>query len=348
MNIRKGLISIVVPVYNVEKYLNRCVESLVNQTYKNLEIILIDDGSTDCCSRLCNEWAERDKRIKVVHKENAGLGMARNTGIENASGEYIYFLDSDDYIAYDAMEKCYRLAVREGADMVSFGLFEVRKDGSIDSKTVPTPEKYVFHGSEVQEKFLPDLIGPDFNVGRSSNLWMSACGSFCRLEVIQKAKWRFVSERIIISEDYFSLLRLYQNIGSVAVLPEALYFYCENLSSLTHIYREDRFEKIKYFYNSAIQECDKIGYSDVVKERLAYLYLSNTISALKQIAIANCGGVEKRQRMNQIIKDQDLRNTLAKTNLKKEKVQRKLLFFSIQYRLFFVCRLLIYAKVKKR
>ena len=98
-------VSIVVPVYNVEKYLDRCIESIVNQTYKNLEIILVDDGSTDSCPQMCDEWGLKDSRIKVVHKENAGLGMARNTGIDNALGEYIFFFGSDDYVDVTTVEK---------------------------------------------------------------------------------------------------------------------------------------------------------------------------------------------------------------------------------------------------
>ena len=99
------LISVVLPIYNVEKYLNRCIKSIITQTYKNLEVILVDDGSPDHCPRICDEWAKKDARIKVIHKKNEGLGMARNTGIENATGEYICFVDSDDYIAPDTIEK---------------------------------------------------------------------------------------------------------------------------------------------------------------------------------------------------------------------------------------------------
>ena len=93
------LISIIVPVYKVEKYLDKCVESIVEQTYKNLEIILVDDGSPDNCPAMCDEWAQKDSRIKVIHKENGGLSSARNAGLDACTGEYIYFLDSDDYIA---------------------------------------------------------------------------------------------------------------------------------------------------------------------------------------------------------------------------------------------------------
>ena len=102
------LISVIVPVYNVEKYLDRCVESIVNQTYKKLEIILIDDGSPDNCPKMCDDWAKKDSRIKVIHKENGGVSSARNCGLDEAKGEYISFVDSDDVIHsqfYEIMAK---------------------------------------------------------------------------------------------------------------------------------------------------------------------------------------------------------------------------------------------------
>ena len=101
------LISVIVPVYNVEKYLDRCVESIVNQTYTNLEIILVDDGSPDNCPAMCDAWAERDNRIKVIHKENGGVSSARNIGIKAATGDYISFVDSDDYISALMFETLY-------------------------------------------------------------------------------------------------------------------------------------------------------------------------------------------------------------------------------------------------
>lgn len=98
------LISVIVPVYNVEKYLDKCIESIVNQTYKNLEIILVDDGSPDNCPQICDNWAKKDDRIIVIHKENSGAGAARNAGIDIAKGKYIGFVDSDDYISNNMYE----------------------------------------------------------------------------------------------------------------------------------------------------------------------------------------------------------------------------------------------------
>ena len=100
----KPLISVIVPIYNVEKYLDTCISSIVNQTYKNLEIILVDDGSPDNCPQMCDSWAERDARIKVIHIKNGGAGNARNTGLRESSGEWISYIDSDDYIDYHMFE----------------------------------------------------------------------------------------------------------------------------------------------------------------------------------------------------------------------------------------------------
>ena len=99
------LVTVIVPVYNVEQYLERCVESIRNQSYKNLEIILVDDASPDESPKICDEYAEKDGRIKVIHKQNGGLGFARNSALEIASGDYVTFIDSDDYISEDHIEK---------------------------------------------------------------------------------------------------------------------------------------------------------------------------------------------------------------------------------------------------
>ena len=115
------LVSIVLPIYNVAPYLDRCMQSVVNQSYKNLEIIMVDDGSTDACSELCEKWNKHDNRVKVIHKSNAGLGEARNTGIENATGDYVCFFDSDDYLRLDAIEMAVSSALHRQSDVVLWG-----------------------------------------------------------------------------------------------------------------------------------------------------------------------------------------------------------------------------------
>lgn len=113
------LISVIVPVYNVEKYLDRCVQSIVNQTYQNLEIILVDDGSPDGCPAMCDAWAEKDNRIRVIHKENGGLSDARNAGMEIANGEYIAFVDSDDWVSPDYIDAMYQAIRNTGGEIAA-------------------------------------------------------------------------------------------------------------------------------------------------------------------------------------------------------------------------------------
>ena len=133
MSQEKALISIIIPVYKVEKYLEKCIQSVINQTYENLQIILVDDGSPDNCGKICDEYAKKDHRIEVIHKSNGGLSDARNKGLEIAKGEYIGFVDSDDYIEADMYEVLYNLLKQYNAD-VSICNFYTVSQGKIAIK----------------------------------------------------------------------------------------------------------------------------------------------------------------------------------------------------------------------
>lgn len=129
---RSSAVSVIIPIYNVENYLNRCVESIVNQTYKNLEIILVDDGSLDDCPQMCDDLARKDSRIKVIHKENGGLSDARNAGMNIATGEYISFIDSDDYIALDFFETLISVMEKENSDIAECNVVKFYEDGRFE------------------------------------------------------------------------------------------------------------------------------------------------------------------------------------------------------------------------
>lgn len=118
-------ISIIIPVYKVENYLERCVESVLNQTHQNLEIILVDDGSPDRCGKMCDLYSQKDNRIKVIHKENGGLSDARNVALDIATGDYIGFVDSDDYVEEDMFKTLYQLAEKYQADISSVSFYKV-------------------------------------------------------------------------------------------------------------------------------------------------------------------------------------------------------------------------------
>ena len=129
-------ISIIVPVYKVEKYLDKCVNSIVGQTYKNLEIILVDDGSPDNCPAMCDEWAQKDSRIKVIHKKNGGLSSARNAGLDACTGDYIGFVDSDDWIEPDMYEYLLNIGMKNNADVsrCEFVIEAENSDITVDSQ----------------------------------------------------------------------------------------------------------------------------------------------------------------------------------------------------------------------
>ena len=130
------LISVIIPVYNVEQYLNRCVDSVINQTYKNLEIILVDDGSTDNSGKICDEYALKDNRIKVIHKENGGLSSARNAGLDIAKGAYIGFIDSDDYIELDMYEFLYNMLIENKVEVSCCNVFDFKNNKYVPSSNL--------------------------------------------------------------------------------------------------------------------------------------------------------------------------------------------------------------------
>ena len=130
----KGLVSVIIPVYNVERYLDECVQSVLRQTYQNLEIILVDDGSTDRSGEICDRYAAQDERIRCIHQPNGGLSHARNEGLRLAEGEYVYFLDSDDWIEKDTLDALYRCAIEQRADLVFFEANTFTDDPKIEVK----------------------------------------------------------------------------------------------------------------------------------------------------------------------------------------------------------------------
>lgn len=208
------LISVIVPVYNVEKYLERCINSLLCQTYESLEIILVDDGSTDASPQMCDEFAARDGRIKVVHKQNGGLSDARNAGLKAATGEYIGYVDSDDWIEADMYEKMYRACVENDAQLCVcryFREFADRTEGGGSGECIPLTrdallriyigghERYVIYNSVWSKLFQRGLVeGVRFPKGRNSEDIMYTTRAFCRLEravYLDKCLYHYVLDR---------------------------------------------------------------------------------------------------------------------------------------------------------
>ena len=150
-------ISVIVPIYKVEKYLSQCLDSIVNQTYSNLEIILVDDGSPDACGEICDYYAGQDKRIKVIHQENSGLSEARNTGIRQATGEYLLFVDSDDWLLPDLCESAVKDMEIHKSDILVFGYYLTSEKGEIQTLEVSHCSES-FSGKEAIKKLFTKEI----------------------------------------------------------------------------------------------------------------------------------------------------------------------------------------------
>lgn len=343
----KGLVSVVLPIYKVDKYLECCIESVTTQSYSNLEIILVDDGSPDNCPKICDEWARKDERIKVVHKQNAGLGMARNTGIEHATGEYICFLDSDDYVTPYMIEKVYLLAKKTGADIVTYGFCNIGQDGKLMKAIVPKTIKEVYQGEEVQEIFLPDLITDDLHNGKCTNLSISAWASFYSMELIKRSGWKFVSEREIISEDVYSMLLLYEHVQKVAVLPEPLYYYRENSNSLSRTYNKDRYMRIRFFHQKCVEIIKELEYSESVAARIASVFVGFTIGTMKMLVLADKEKNVKKAELKAIVDDQYLQQILQELKWERANLGKKILLFTMKKKWYSICYNLITMNVRK-
>ena len=234
-------ISAVIPVYRVERYLDRCMASLLAQTHSDWEAILVDDGSPDRCPELCDAWAARDGRVRVVHRENGGLGMARNSGIEAAAGEYLLFLDPDDYCEPELLSRLAAAVQEQGADLVLGGHTLV--DAKRRRRSQIPPEQRAFRGPEEMRELLIHTVGSPPEDPLDFRYSMTVCGRLYRRSVVEAGGLRFVSERRLISEDLIFNLDFLERADSAAVISDASYCYCTNAGSLSKRHRADRFEQ---------------------------------------------------------------------------------------------------------
>ncbi len=227
------LVSIIVPVYRVEPYLDRCVESLVGQTLEDIEIILVDDGSPDNCPAMCDAWAQRDSRVKVIHKQNGGLSSARNVALKICSGEYIGFVDSDDYVEHSMFEELYHSAVQYGSEIAICAHYQVLGESAIEHLLPHT--KQVYEKEEIEEHFIFPLIGKN----EEENI--PTLEGFIWRQLFQRefiANKRFRSEREYFAEDVVFDLEAYAQCNRISVVNQPLYYYIYNESSLSNRYRE--------------------------------------------------------------------------------------------------------------
>ena len=254
---KNDLVSIIVPVYNVEKYLRQCIESLINQTYKNIEIILVDDGSTDNSGKICDEYSKKDNRIKAIHKKNGGLSDARNYGIENAKGIYICFVDSDDYTDKKYIENLYHAIIENKADIsiCNFKLiFDNTKEKDCDIIQPTLINEEISNKEAVKLLFNPNSFGN------------YACNKMYKTELFKGVKY----PKGFVMEDLGTTYKLFLKSKKIAIFNDKLYYYVQRKESILHNPTK-KFKLDKYVLSKKRYYALKEIYGDFEENIIFYL-----------------------------------------------------------------------------
>lgn len=323
-------ISIIVPIYNVEIYLQKCIESLINQTYKNIEIILIDDGSPDNCGIICDEYAQTDTRIKVIHKKNGGLSNSRNAGVEIATGDYILFVDADDYIETTTCEELIQVIEKYKADLIHFNL------NNIDIRTgkIINNEKFYNYGNTreimymtYQEAMLDNLFRKRIRYEPTIKITKS--------EIAKKIKF----PEGMLAEDFAVFYQFLKEAKKIVYYDRCLYNYIHRDGSIMNEKSVKLYIDIYKTEKVVYQELEKICKKKedwIERERRYFRSLSKTYAKIYKTDEIECNDIEKQ-----------VRNDLEKIDVKLLGNKEKLLFtiFKINKPLFVFGMRKIYKKL---
>lgn len=342
-------VSIIVPVYNVEKYLERCVNSLQNQTLKDIEIILVDDSSTDSSLEICNRLAAEDSRIKVIHKVNEGAGYARNAALLIAGGEYVGFVDSDDFVEPCMFETLYNKAVLYSSDLVLSGVLFV--DGNMFSEKGECIRKTYFDKDthfdtdESIKKLRMGIAGSLPEDADDSKYGMSIWKNLFKLEIIRKNNLVFQSEREIYSEDALFMIDYISCIKKATGISEAFYNYCRNEASISKSYKKDRFEKSLAFVNEVEKRLKKD-----IKEDEYRIYIHRFWQAMcrvlcsQEIMYAQDNNIKYsalNERLEMICTHSLTLSALKKYPIWKLPLKQGVFAFGVKHKLYFLLKLLV-------
>ena len=246
----EDLITVIIPVYKVEKYLEKCVKSICYQTYKNLEIILVDDGSPDNCGKMCDEYAKTDCRIKVIHKENGGLSDARNAGIKIATGKYIAFVDSDDYVSNDYIEYMYEMLKKENVKISICGIENVWKNGKIEENSNATNTYHKLSAKQALENLL-----------YAEGIEISAYG-----KLYSKELWDDIEfPKGKVYEDTAIMYKLFEKAKDLVYGEKKCYYYIARIGSISKSKGFNKKEEDYINHTNQMLEYIKNNYPDLTE-----------------------------------------------------------------------------------
>lgn len=333
-------VSVIVPVYKVEKYLRRCVDSLIKQDYPDIEIILVDDGSPDNSGMICDEYKERYKNIKVIHKTNGGLSSARKVGFEVATGKLISFVDSDDYVSPHYISQLAKPFENSSVQLSICGYSTIKGENATAYK-LPYNTDYIENRNIPKQYILP-LIGKSSHRG-DINIPGFVPIRMYRRDLLENSD--FVSEREYYTEDILmNILYARRLTGNIAVVNLPLYYYCINTGSLTLSYREGKFKMLMARY----EYCNRIAQNmDVDATQKQTRLDGNLISAVLG-GIYNIGVIKNysnfKSELKEIFNCKEVRSLFERGGWTKDSTSEKLIYLSYKAKAYF----LLYTLLKLR
>lgn len=318
-------ISVIVPVYNSEKYLKRCIDSILNQTYKAIELILVDDGSPDNCGKICDEYAKKDKRVRVIHKTNAGVSAARNSGLEIALGNYATFVDSDDYIEPEMYSNMMEKVHQYNCDVV---MCDCIKDFTDHSEIYTHDIRAGFYDKEqLVNEYYPHLL-------MMENVEYPATISNC---LILFNRNKLGNLRYVVgvrySEDLLFGAQLVYNTDSFYYMKEqAYYHYYMNPTSATHKFTVDKWNDYKTLHfeiNKYFSECESFDFSHQIDLCLLF-FVYNSVSNI--FSADNLEREKKFEIVKNILGDNEVRRMFSNIKVLKLPISKKLKIVTIIYK----------------
>lgn len=275
----KPKVSIIVPIYNVEKYLIKCVDSLVNQTLKEIEIILVDDGSPDNCPKICDDYAKKDTRIKVIHKQNAGVSAARNTGIEVATADWLAFVDADDWVEEDMFEEAYKRTINNDVDMVLFNFYSNYEKSEIINKKIPQ-EDFITEDKNIIEQLKLSVLHPMFAPYHTQFACMAApWNKIFKASIIKENNIKFPLEVKGIFDDGLFNLYYYDYVKKIDFFNKPLYHYRRLSTSIVNKFKQNKLEVNQAIFHKIEEYVEQHNADELLKSAydsrvVMYLYIT--------------------------------------------------------------------------
>lgn len=298
----KPKISIVVPIYNAEIYLEECINSLINQTEKNIEIILINDGSTDSSGKICDNYAMKDSRIKVIHKINEGQAVAKNIGIDLANGEYIGFLDSDDYIKKTMYEKLYNIAIKYDCDLV--GCKMVDQYGKSLYNYFYTP-KYIYSNNDLYTYIYPWYFKGEIESFSANKIY--------KLKILKDNNIKF--PLISHEEDTVLNMLFFEQCKKFIYIDEALYIYRQHFTNITTKINMNKYKSMEYLLNYKMR-ISRDYFNNEYNDLLNNIYSNDILKFIEKIYYFNDETYSRLQMLEIISKNEIFKKNIQQSTEK--------------------------------